>query len=152
MIRPLHKEALSARTIKKGDLIVPITYGSDHTPTSKIEYAAFDTVTVVSKDMRRGTVDVVTGIHQSRTMTFKELGLPRFTVPRLRLGFWRRHVCTVPHTVAHDMMRDYIDANRPRLNRGPGFGPFNPAQISKNKIGLDGRDVLTPWDRDKLAS
>jgi hypothetical protein len=152
MIRPLHTEARCALTIKKGDLIVSIQYGSDRMPTEKVQYAAFDTVEVVSKHMFRGIVQVRNDLYLSGTRTFKELGLPRFVIPLLRWGLWRRNVCTVPKAVALDLMRRYIDVHREPLNRGPG--PFNTEEIaiSVNKLEDQQPKVLTPWDREKLAS
>lgn len=152
MIRPLHQKARSALFIKKGDLIVPIAYGSDRAPTDKVQYAAFDTVTVISKRFFRGTVDVQGDLNLSATMTFRELGVPRFVVPFLRLGRWNELVCTVPRATALDLMRQYIDAHREPINRGPGSGPFDLVAISENKLQFQRPEVRTPWDRDKIAS
>lgn len=152
MIRPLHRQAQTAFSIKKGDEIVPVQYSPDRTPTDKVEFAAFDTLTIISKKIFHGVVEVYDGFHQVKTMTFQELGLPRFTIPLLKWGRWSRQVCTVPNAVALDMMRDYVNTNRSTLNRGPGPGPFDAAAISKNRIGLSETSVFTAWDRDKIAS
>lgn len=153
MIRPLHTEARCALTIKKGDLIVPIQYGSDRMPTDKVQHAAFDTVEVVSVHLFRGIVKVRNDLNLSGKRTFKELGLPRFAVPRFMLGFWRRNVCTVPKTAALNMMREYINAHREPINRGPGYGPFDEIAISENKLGTQVPSVRTHWDVDiKVAS
>ena len=152
MIRPLHPEARCALTIKKGDLIVPIEYGSDRTPTDKVQYAPFDTVEIVSKHLFRGFVRVRNDLNLSGTRSFKELGLPRFAIPFLRWGFWRRSVCAVPKVVALDMMREYIDTHREPINRGPGFGPFDTAAISRNLIGIEDTNASIHWESDKIAS
>lgn len=152
VFKPLHHEARRASNIKVGDLIVPIQYGPDRTPTNKVEFAGFDGLTVHSKNMRTRTIEGTDSIGQKVTKTFAELGLPRFVIPGLRWGRWSSQVCTVPHAVALDMMRDYVNTHRQPLNRGPGPGPFDVVAISRNKIGLDEFSKRTPWDGAKVAS